>query len=111
MCNIPSINNLSYNGDREIHSSGDDIPVILPLFDEEGWVPIGIFPDSDSELSRNASSDKTFSDTSPSEASSETSSDGDSSEAGEEYIDIDLLDGYEYPRPDLADNTTHRTGL
>ena len=74
-------------------------------------MPIGIFPDSDSELSRNASSDKTFSDTSSGEASSETSSDGDSSEAGEEYIDIDLLDGYEYPRSDLADNTTHRTGL
>ncbi|PVH71034.1 hypothetical protein DL98DRAFT_521330 [Cadophora sp. DSE1049] len=99
-------------GDREIHSSGDDTPVtVLPLFDEDGWEPIGIFQDSDSDLSREASSDGGFSDTSTGEASSETSSDGDSSEASEQYIDIDLLDGYEYPRPDLADNTIHHTGL
>lgn len=97
--------------DREIPSSGDDTPItVLPLFDEEGWEPIGIFQDSDSDLSREASSDD-GSDTSTEEGSSETSSDGGSSEASEQYIDIDLLDGYEYPRPDLADNTIHHTGL
>ena len=83
----------------------------MPLFDEEGWEPIGIFQDSSSDLSRDASSDGAFSDTSPGEASSGISSDGDSSEAGEEHIDIDLLHGYEYPRSDPADNTTHRTEL
>ena len=81
------------------------------MFHEDGWEPIFISQDSDSDLSHDASSNGGFSDTSSGEASSETSSDVDSSEAGEEYIDIDLLDGYEYPRSDLADNTTHRTGL
>jgi hypothetical protein len=84
---------------------------MLPLLYGDGWEPLEIFQDSDSDLSREASSDEGFSDTSIDEASTETSSDGDSSEASEQYIDIDLVDGYEYPRPDLADNTIHHTGL
>lgn len=100
--------NYPRSGDTEIHSSGGDTPVILPLFDEEGWEPIGISQDSDS---RDAPSDEGFSDTSASEASNETSSDGDSSEAREQYINIDLLDSYQYPGPDLADNIMHRTAL
>ncbi|CZT53317.1 uncharacterized protein RSE6_14805 [Rhynchosporium secalis] len=98
-------------GHRETHFPRDNTTVMnLPWFDEAGWEPIDIFQDSGSDLSRDTSSDGGFSDTCSSETSSETSSDGDFSEAGEEYIDIDLLDSYEYLRSDLADNITRIEG-
>jgi len=113
ICKISLANNLSRSREKEIHSSGDDTLVInLLLFDGQGWDPIGIFQDSDSDLSRDVPSEAGFSDTSTGEASSESSSDGNSNEANEQHIDIDLLlNGYEYPGRDLVDNITHHAVL
>ena len=82
------------------------------MFHRDGWELIDFSPDSD--LSRDASSDEGFSDTSLDEASSETSSDGTFSEhdeTNEPYLDLDLLGGFDYPGPDLADNVIDQSGL
>jgi hypothetical protein len=34
-----------------------------------------------------------------------------SSEANEPYLDLDLLGGFDYPGPDLADNVIDQPGL
>src|SRR5690349_17425039 len=89
MADSSQLINSPRSGDREIHGSGEDTSVnSLPLFWRDGWeliwdTAIDLSPDSD--LSRDASSDKGPVDNTSIE----------SLEPAKYWIDLDLLEGIE----------------